>query len=94
MWGYVIGGATVFAFIVGLFSIYNGRVTRKMILEGEKRTREILKGISEGQRRSQEILKGISEGQRRSQKILRTLSEQHVMMIKLLGPRTKKKSRR
>ena len=31
MWGYVIGGATVFGLIVGLFSMYNGRVTRREI---------------------------------------------------------------
>jgi hypothetical protein len=31
MWEYVIGGATVFALIMGLFSIYNGRVTRRYI---------------------------------------------------------------
>lgn len=50
MWAYVIGGATIFALIVGLFAIYNGRATRKVIREviseeGE-RTREILRELS------------------------------------------------
>jgi len=42
MWEYVIGGATIFGVIVGLFSVYNGRATRKVIIEEERRTQEIL----------------------------------------------------
>lgn len=42
MWGYIIGGATIFALIVGSFSVYNGRATRKLILQEERRTQEIL----------------------------------------------------
>lgn len=47
MWQYVIGGATIFGLIVGLFSVYNGRATRKLIVEEEKRTQEILERLSE-----------------------------------------------
>jgi len=47
MWQYVIGGATIF----GLFSVYNGRATRKyigdLIKEETKRTQEILKKLSD-----------------------------------------------
>ena len=42
MWQYVIGGATIFGLIVGFFSVYNGRATRKLIVEEEKRTQELL----------------------------------------------------
>lgn len=42
MWEYVLGGATVFGLIVGLSSFYNGRVTRRLILEEERRTREFM----------------------------------------------------
>jgi len=42
MWEYVIGEATIFGLIVGLFSVYNGRATRKVIIEEERRTQEIL----------------------------------------------------
>ena len=47
MWEYVLGGATLFGLIVGLFSIYNGRATRKLLIEEEKLTREIIEKISE-----------------------------------------------
>jgi len=51
MWQYVIGGATIFGLIVGLFSVYNRRATRKyigdLIKEETKRTQEILERLSE-----------------------------------------------
>lgn len=51
MWGYVIGGATIFGLIVGLFSVYNGRATRRAISEvivvKGGRTRELLEKLSE-----------------------------------------------
>jgi hypothetical protein len=42
VWEYVLGGATIFGLIVGLFSLYNGRATRKLLLEEEKYTRELI----------------------------------------------------
>ena len=47
MWEYIIGGATLFGLIVGLFSTYNGRATRKLILEQERRTQELISKLSE-----------------------------------------------
>ena len=51
MWEYVLGGAAVFGLIVGLFAVYNGRVTRreigKMIAEEGRAMREILMKLSE-----------------------------------------------
>jgi len=31
MWGYILGGAGLLAFILGLFAFYNSGVTRKLI---------------------------------------------------------------
>ena len=31
IWGYIFGGATIFGLIVGVFSVYNGRTTRREI---------------------------------------------------------------
>ncbi|MEM1546761.1 MAG: hypothetical protein QXY40_09675 [Candidatus Methanomethylicia archaeon] len=45
MWEYVLGGATIFGLIVGLFSIYNGRATRKLLVEEEKLTREMVEKL-------------------------------------------------
>jgi len=47
MWEYVIGGATIFGAIVGLFSVYNGGASRKVIIEEERRMQEILKKLSD-----------------------------------------------
>ncbi len=58
MWEYVIGGATIFALIVGLFSVYNGRATRKLIVEEVKRTEELIK---EETGSTQKILEKLSE---------------------------------
>ncbi len=58
MWEYVIGGATIFALIVGLFSVYNGRATRRLIVEEMKRTEEL---IREEVGSTQKILEKLSE---------------------------------
>lgn len=58
MWKYVIGGATIFALIVGLFSVYNGRATRRLIVEEMKRTEEL---IREEVGSTQKILEKLSE---------------------------------
>ena len=59
MWEYVVGGATVFGLITGLFSIYNGRATRKLILEETKRTGELLEKLSEQQHDNDRNIKSI-----------------------------------
>jgi uncharacterized protein YneF (UPF0154 family) len=47
MWEYVLGGASLFGLIVGLFSIYNGRATRKLLIEEERLTREMIERLME-----------------------------------------------
>jgi hypothetical protein len=41
----ILGSASLFGLIVGIFSVYNGRATRKLIVEEEMRTQEMLVGI-------------------------------------------------
>jgi hypothetical protein len=62
MWQYVIGGATIFGLIVGLFSVYNGRATRKLIAEEERRTQEILEKLSDQHTTMVGILKASQVG--------------------------------
>ena len=94
MWQYVIGGATIFGLIVGLFSVYNGRVTRKYIGELIKETREStekeIKGTKELMKeeadRTQVLLERSQALLERHGKILEKLSEQHATMINMLKP--------
>jgi hypothetical protein len=78
MWQYVIGGATIFGLIGGLFSVYNGRATRKyigeLIKEEGRRTQELIDKHGE---RTQDILE-------RQGKILERLVEQHTTLISML----------
>ena len=47
-----LGSASLFGLIVGLFSVYNGRATRKLIMEEERRAEAL---IEEGQRTTADI---------------------------------------
>jgi arsenate reductase-like glutaredoxin family protein len=63
IWGYIFGGATIFGLIVGIFAIYNGRMTRreigKLIEEESKATREL---IEEESKATRELIKEESIG--------------------------------
>ena len=72
MWEYIIGGATVFGVIVGLFSVYNGRATRRYI--GDL--------IKEEARLDRELMERYEKILERHEKILERLSEQHNTLIK------------
>jgi len=65
MWEYVLGGASLFGLIVGLFSIYNGRATRKLLIEEERLTREMIERLmgkmDEGFRRMDEGFRKMDE---------------------------------
>jgi len=91
MWGYIIGGATMFAVIVGFFSVYNGRATRKLILGEERRTQGILDQQGKRLERVEEILDRMRQTSDRAQQtldrhgeILEKLSDQHNTMIEIL----------
>jgi hypothetical protein len=57
IWSYIFGGATIFALIVGIFSVWNGRMTRRELTEvierTSRQTQEIIEATSQ---RTQEIL--------------------------------------
>lgn len=46
IWTYIFGGATIFALVVGVFSVWNGRMTRRelgeVIERGDERARQLL----------------------------------------------------
>lgn len=46
IWTYIFGGATVFGTVVGVFSVWNGRMTRKelaqTVRETQKETQELI----------------------------------------------------
>ena len=89
MWQYVIGGATVFGLIVGLFSVYTGRATRNysgaLIKEEGRRAQELIERheektpelIDKHGARTQDLLE-------RQGKILVRLVEQHTTLISML----------
>jgi len=46
IWTYIFGGATAFGLIVGFFSVWNGRMTRRDLRQaseaGDRRTQELI----------------------------------------------------
>jgi len=81
MWEYVLGGASLFGLIVGLFSIYNGRATRKLLVEEGRLTREIIeKLVSEGFRKMDEGFRRMDEGFRRMDEGFRKMDERFARM--------------
>ena len=45
MWEYVLGGAALLGLILGLFSIYNSRAARKLLIEEERLVREMMEKL-------------------------------------------------
>ena len=75
MWEYVLGGAALFGLIVGLFGIYNGRATRKMLMEEERATRELMERISK------QTNKRFEEINKRFEALLLKSSEEHKAIL-------------
>jgi hypothetical protein len=79
MWEYVLGGASLFGLIVGLFSIYNGRATRKLLIGEERLTREMIERLmgkmDEGFRR-------IDEGFRKMDERFTKMDERFIEVLK------------
>ena len=75
MWGYIGSiavGATILGLILGIFSIYNGRVTRR-------HTENLIKEIRE---HTERLIEGLSKQHETMIKQLNRSSEQHDTMIK------------
>jgi len=43
--GLALGSASLFGLVMGIFSVYNGRATRRLILKEEGRTQELMKDV-------------------------------------------------
>ncbi len=95
MWEYVLGGATLFGLIVGLFSVYNGRATRRLLAEEERMTRELLvkmderlAKMDERLARTDELLAKMDERlakmDERFEIILRQSSEEHRRILEAI----------
>ena len=71
IWTYIFAGATVFALIVGLFSVYNGRMTRRelgaLIERGNERTQSFLERMDTRIEGTQTL---IERGNERTQSLL------------------------
>ena len=94
MWGPIIGGAGILAFILTIFAFYNGRATRRLILGEERRTQEISRQEEERTReifeREEKATREImEEGQRRTQQILERLEQGQARMQLILGRQEK-----
>ncbi|MDI6641827.1 MAG: hypothetical protein QME68_05910 [Elusimicrobiota bacterium] len=82
IWFYIFGDATIFGIIVGVFSVYNGRMTRKelskIISETADKTQKILQEID---RRHTILLGKISETADKTQKILQEIDKRHTILL-------------
>ncbi len=97
MWEYVLGGATIFGLIVALGTWFNGRVTRKIMIQHferlDKRFEEVLKrvdgrfeGLVRGMdRRFEEVLSRMDERFNELIKQHNKLIEQHNKILKTLS---------
>ncbi|MCX8205263.1 MAG: hypothetical protein N3H31_06405 [Candidatus Nezhaarchaeota archaeon] len=96
MWEYVLGGATVFGLIVGLFSIYNGRATRKLLMEEERMTRSLIakmdERIAKVDERMAKMDERIAKVDERLEAILRSIealiergSKEHAAILEAVG---------
>ena len=72
MWEYVLGGASLFGLIVGLFSIYNSRAARKLLMEEERLTREMI----------EKLIGKIDEGFRRMDERFAKMDERFIEVLK------------
>ena len=62
IWSYIFGGATIFALVVGIFSVWNGRMTRREVRDFiEKSAENTEKMIRETSRETQEVLQRMDE---------------------------------
>jgi len=55
IWSYIFGGATIFAFVVGIFSAWNGRMTRREL------TKTITEVTERSEARTQSMLNRMDE---------------------------------
>ena len=80
IWGYIFGGATLFGLIVGVFSVYNGRMTRREIsslIQEESRltresTRELIERVEQTLAGVEKTLARVEQTLERTEKILET----------------------
>lgn len=87
MWEYIFGGATIFGVIVGSFSVYNSRATRRYIGELIKETKSsISELIKEGGRLTRELMDRYMEmhGEvlRKYGEVFEKICEQHGAMLR------------
>ena len=91
IWTYVLGGASLFGLIVGVFSVGNGRMTRReishFIVSSTAQTREILDSSTA---QTREILTAIQQTQGGIEKTLarmEALLQRHAAALERLAPR-------
>ncbi|MEW6557148.1 MAG: hypothetical protein AB1349_07325 [Elusimicrobiota bacterium] len=80
--GYILGGATIFGVIVGVFSVWNGRRTRADLKEIMQ---SIGTKIDEGFRKMDEGFRKMDEGFRKMDERTAIIAEQTEMVAKLIS---------
>ncbi|MBI4488174.1 MAG: hypothetical protein HY694_03745 [Deltaproteobacteria bacterium] len=71
IWTYIFGGATVFGFIVGVFSVWNGRMTR----------RELREVIERGDQRTHELLERMNGRMDRTAQFMEEMDQRHTALL-------------
>lgn len=87
MWDYIIGGVTLWAALFGLIMFYNGRITRKALLQNGHLTREILKRMEKNQ-------EAMLRNQERMLKNQERAAKDHEIMISAFQKAFKSRSRK
>ena len=89
IWTYIFGGATIFALIVGVFSVWNGRMTRRELAEVIERTSERTQEILD---RQGQTLQGVGQTLARMEQTLQRTEETQryiAELVKIEGEKTR-----
>jgi len=82
IWTYIFGGATIFGFIVGVFSVWNGRMTRRELRQvmeaGDRRTQEL---IEEMDRRHTALLERMDRRMEQLGQYMQEMDRRHTELL-------------
>ena len=99
IWTYIFGGATVFGVIVGIFSVYNGRMTRRELSEvierGNEGTHNLLERMNgrmekmaESTERVDERIERLAETMSQMAVYMQDMDKRHTELLSRMGEKT------
>jgi hypothetical protein len=98
IWTYIFGGATLFALIVGIFSVWNGRMTRRDLREvierGDQRTHELLSRMSGLMERMDGRMERMDGRMERMTQFLEEMDRRHMALLEQMDRHMQEMDRR